>query len=171
MIHARSGQSRGGACFVTPTLSPGFALQGLKRPRAGLAFERAPGSPSAARWRVEPPLMARASAANGEWAVHDCCCDCFVVLDEETQNSLASRSAGRRRCRLARRGRCACSVCRRPARDRSRTARRSQSCRGTTADVARWPGSPARATPMAEDACPGLPGRLSCALVSCVAYV
>eukprot|EP00966_Prymnesium_polylepis_P234771 5430398-Prymnesium_polylepis.1 len=41
-----------------------------------------------------------------------------------------------------------------------RSARRPQSCRGRTADVVHWPGSPARATLTAEDAAPGPPGRL-----------
>ena len=50
--------------------------------------------------------------------------------------------------------------------DRSRAAERPLTWRAGPVR-----GSPARATPMAEDACPGLPGHLSCALVSCVAYV
>ena len=34
--------------------------------------------------------MARAYTANGEWqwAVRDFCCDCVVVLDQETKNDL-----------------------------------------------------------------------------------
>eukprot|EP00966_Prymnesium_polylepis_P002427 55791-Prymnesium_polylepis.1 len=36
----------------------------------------------------------------------------------------------------------------------------SQWCRGKTTDAARWAGDPARATPTAEDASPGPPGRL-----------
>eukprot|EP00966_Prymnesium_polylepis_P015754 363812-Prymnesium_polylepis.2 len=55
--------------------------------------------------------MAHTYKANGEWAVRDFCCDCFSVLDQETNNELSLRSAEGRRCRLARRGQFARDIC------------------------------------------------------------
>jgi hypothetical protein len=124
---------------------------GLCRPlRAGLRSRPADGAHVQSERRVGSARLLLA-------------CNCFSVLDQDTKNELSSRSAEGRRCRLARRGQYARNMCQRaqrPTRDRRRTARRSQSCRGRTTDVARWPGSPARAMPTAEDASPGPPGRL-----------
>ena len=142
------------------TKSPGFALQGLERPGLVSRLSASSLAVRCALARGAALLMARAYAAIGQWAVRDVCCDCFVVLDLESKIDLSSRSAERRRCRLARRGQCARDVRLRPSRDRMRAARRSLRCRGKTADAARWAGVPARATPTAEDASPGPPGWL-----------
>ena len=155
-----TGSAQEPICGASHTKSPGFALQGLERPGLVSRLSASSLAVRCALARGAALLMARAYAANGEWAVRDCCCDCFVVLDQETENDISSRSAERRRCRLACRGQCARDVRQRPTRDRRRTARRSQWCRGTTADVAFWAADPARATPTAEDASPGPPGRL-----------
>ena len=141
------------------TMSPGFALQGLKRPGLVSRLSASSLAVRCALARGAALLMALAYTAIGQWAVRDVCCDCFVVLDLESKIDLSSRSAERRRCRLARRGQYARDVRQRPTRDRMRTARRSQRCRGKTADAARLAGDPARATPTAEDASPGPPGR------------
>ena len=142
------------------TKSPGFALQGLERPGLVSRLSASSLAVRCALARGAALLMARAYAAIGQWAVRDVCCDCFVVLDLESKIDLSSRSAERRRGRLARRGQCARDVRLRPSRDRMRAARRSLRCRGKTADAARWAGVPARATPTAEDASPGPPGWL-----------